>query len=69
MGIKDCHSSNSSSNKEKPKLTISLINARSVKNKVISLCESLREKKVTACAITETWLRSEENVIKLCPFH
>ena len=43
---------------------MTLINAHSVKNKVIALCESLNEKNVTACAVTETWLKSEDNVIK-----
>ena len=42
---------------------IALINIRSVRNKVITLCESLLAKKVSICCVTETWLTEQETAI------
>ena len=42
---------------------IALLNVRSIRNKVICLCESLNEKKINVCCITETWLSENEKSI------
>ena len=42
-----------------------LLNSQSVKNKVIRICEFLREKNIVACGLTETWLTlSDESVLR-----
>ena len=44
-------------------LKIALLNARSVRNKVPDICESLESKNISICGLTETWLGDDENVI------
>ena len=41
---------------------VALINIRSVKNKVIELCESIRSKSIDICCITETWVTESDSV-------
>ena len=44
-------------------ISVSLLNARSVPNKVISICEFLRGKQIIACGLTETWLTGNDSVV------
>ena len=46
-------------------MNVSLINARSVKNKVIPICQLLDEHNILACGVTETWItKSDPAVIR-----
>ena len=44
-------------------LNIGLINARSLKNKVGDISDSLISKNINVCAITETWLSPDDNAV------
>ena len=44
-------------------MNVSLINARSVKNKVIPICQLLDEHNIIACGVTETWLTRSDPVV------
>ena len=44
-------------------LTIALINVRSLRNKEILLCESLLNKNINICCLTETWLTEADTVV------
>ena len=45
-----------SANRNTIPFTVGLINTRSIKNKIISLTESLESKHIQVCCITETWV-------------
>ena len=40
-----------------------LLNARSVKNKVVNICDSISSKNISVCAITETWMNADDDAI------
>ena len=42
---------------------VALINVRSIRNKIILLCETLLDKKISICCITETWLTESDSTI------
>lgn len=44
-------------------IKIALINARSLKNKVFSISDSLDSKGISICGVTETWTVGEDEVI------
>ena len=44
-------------------LKVALVNARSIRNKVIELTDSLQSKDIDLSAVTETWLFPEDSVI------
>ena len=44
--------------------TVSLANARSLRNKLESLRDTLNEIGADVCAVTETWFRTSDNQIK-----
>ncbi len=50
-------------------LSLSLLNARSINNKATTICEQIIEKKTDMLAITETWLKSNNESVTndLCP--
>ena len=50
-------------------LSLSLVNARSVVNKVESLQQHILERELDMCAITKTWIKSSDgkNVMKEIP--
>ena len=39
---------------------IALLNAHSIKNKMVNICDSLQSKGISFCGITETWLHPED---------
>ena len=45
-------------------MKLGLLNVRSVRNKIISLCETLSENKISICGITETWLQDCDTTIE-----
>jgi exonuclease III len=55
--------------KNNSNLSFGLINARSVKNKAIHVCEYVLDNKLDILAITETWLGENDTVVKgnICP--
>ena len=44
-------------------MKVSLLNARSVRNKVIQISEFLSEKNISGCGLTETWLTTNDEAI------
>ena len=44
-------------------IKIGLLNARSVRNKVVDISDSLLSKNISVCAVTETWLTSGDDAI------
>ena len=45
-------------------MRVATLNARSVKNKVVSICNFLSENKIVACGLTETWLTDKEQIVE-----
>ena len=45
-------------------IKVGLLNARSVKNKFVDICESLESKNISLCGVTETWLHDGDEVVK-----
>ena len=44
-------------------INIGLLNARSLRNKVVDITDSLTSKNISICAITETWLSATDDVV------
>ena len=42
---------------------VALLNARSIKNKIVNVCDTLQSKNISVCGITETWLYPEDGAI------
>ena len=45
-------------------LKLGLLNSRSVRNKVISICETLTDRNLLACGLTETWIQERDVTIE-----
>ena len=61
-GLINNHLNASNINNSKITVKVSLINTRSIKNKVIALTESLDSKHIDLCCVTETWVNESDKV-------
>ena len=52
-----------------PSMLFCLVNARSIRNKSSDIFDYICERKIDLCALTETWLRSDDDATRaeICP--